>query len=38
MHELKGEGVRMASINPDGTATVKLISPQDFIDGNALDD
>ena len=38
MHELKGEGVRMASINPDGTATVKLVSPQDFVDGKALDD
>lgn len=34
---LDGPGVRVAKCNSDGTATVKLVSQQDFIDGKALD-
>ena len=30
----EGEGVKHATVNPDGTATVKLVSQQDFIEGN----
>ena len=30
----EGEGVKLATLNPDGTATVKLVSQQDFIEGN----
>ena len=30
----EGEGVKHATINPDGTATVKLVSQEDFIEGN----
>lgn len=37
MNQLRGEGVRVAKCNADGTATVKLVSAQDFIDGKALD-
>ena len=34
---LDGPGVRVAKCNADGTATVKLVSQQEFIDGKALD-
>ncbi len=28
-----GEGVKYAKINPDGTADVRLVSPEEFVDG-----
>lgn len=34
MGALKGDGVRYAECHADGTASVKLVSPQDFIEGN----
>lgn len=37
MSALEGEGVRVAKCKPDGTADVKLVSPEDFIAGRALD-
>jgi len=37
MRELDGPGVRVAKCNSDRTATVKLVTQQDFIDGKALD-
>lgn len=36
MSTLQGEGVRVAKCHSDGTATVKLVNQQDFIDGKAL--
>jgi hypothetical protein len=32
------DGVRVARINPDGTATARVVSAQDFIDGKALEE
>ena len=32
-----GPGVKVAKCNPDGTATVRVVSPEDFIAGKALD-
>lgn len=29
--------IKVAKCNPDGTADVKVVSPQDFVDGKALD-
>jgi hypothetical protein len=31
-----GEGVKVATVHADGTATAKLVSPEDFIAGKAL--
>ena len=35
--ELRGDGIRVARCHQDGTATARLVSTQDFIDGKALD-
>ena len=33
MKELQGDGIKHATINSDGTATIKEVSKEDFIDG-----
>ena len=35
MSQLFGEGIKHAQVHGDGSATVKLVSPHDFIDGKA---
>jgi len=35
--QMEGRGIRIMKCNPDGTSDVKIVSPQDFIDGKALD-
>ncbi len=35
--EEQGDGIQVATMNPDGSANVKIISRQDFIDGKAFD-
>ena len=37
MSGLSGDGVKVATCNPDGTATVRMVSNEDFIAGKALD-
>ncbi len=37
MSSLSGDGVKVATCNPDGTATVRMVSNEDFIAGKALD-
>ena len=36
MDALKGEGVCVATVNADGTADARLVSQQEFIEGNAF--
>jgi hypothetical protein len=36
MSKLSGEGVKVATCNADGTATVRVVSQEDFIEGNAF--
>ena len=37
MSALSGDGVKVATCNPDGTADVRMVSNEDFIAGKALD-
>jgi pyridoxine/pyridoxamine 5'-phosphate oxidase len=37
MSRLSGDGVKVATCNPDGTADVRMVSNEDFIAGKALD-